>query len=244
MSDSTTPFLGLTKPAIGGSNDTWGNKENADADLIDANASAHDARIAALEARCAALENKPAVQEAVGTVKWWPTNLSFPPGFLICDGTLYPVASYPQLFGVISNGWGGDGVNNFALPDLRGCVLVGMDEGTGRLQGQYGSDRIGGTGGAAIVALTVAQMPAHQHTGTTEPDGWHSHTFNAPAIQSPGWYIAGGPGTQIATEVGNYTDPGGTHTHAFYADWQGGNAAHSNCQPGALGYWIIKAVTQ
>lgn len=36
MADTTTPNLGLTKPQIGSSRDSWGDKLNANADLIDA----------------------------------------------------------------------------------------------------------------------------------------------------------------------------------------------------------------
>jgi microcystin-dependent protein len=239
MSDTTTPYLGLTKPAVGGSNDTWGDKDNADNDLLDANASAQDARLAALEARCTALENKPAVQEAVGSIKWWPTNTSWPPGFVICDGALYALSTYPLLFAVLSNTWGGDGVNNFAVPDLRGLVCVGMDEGTGRLQGQYGADRIGGTGGVSIVALTVAQMPPHQHSGTTDGQGQHVHNFVA--LQSGGGGIGGGNINGYHAES-DQTDGAGLHVHNFYTEWQGSGYAHTNCQPGALGYYVIKAV--
>src|SRR4051812_34961415 len=33
--DQTTPVLGLTKPAVGASDDTWGVKLNANMDIID-----------------------------------------------------------------------------------------------------------------------------------------------------------------------------------------------------------------
>jgi microcystin-dependent protein len=241
MSDTTTPFLGLTKPAVGGSNDTWGNKDNADNDLIDANASAHDARIAALEARVTALQNSTA-GEAIGTVKWWPTYLMFPAGFVRCDGTLYSITQYADLYKVLSTAFGGDGVNNFAVPDLRGMITVGMDEGTGRLQQQYGPDRLGGTGGVASTGLSVAQLPPHAHGGSTDAQGAHFHNFSAPSI-NPGYFVNGGPGTQITGDVARVTDSQGQHQHNITTDVQGQGAAHTNVQPGALGYWMIKATS-
>lgn len=48
-----------------------------------------------------------------------------PTGWLICDGSLIPIESYEELFVMIGNSFGGDGETNFALPDLRGKMIVG-----------------------------------------------------------------------------------------------------------------------
>ncbi|MBI2273933.1 MAG: tail fiber protein [Bacteroidetes bacterium] len=41
-----------------------------------------------------------------------------PPGFLFCDGRILSVQQYMALFSLIGNKFGGDGMNNFALPKL------------------------------------------------------------------------------------------------------------------------------
>jgi hypothetical protein len=59
-----------------------------------------------------------------------PNGIPFT-GTLECDGSLQLIASYPNLFNAISNGYGGDGVTTFTLPDYRGEVLRGWDHGRG-----------------------------------------------------------------------------------------------------------------
>jgi microcystin-dependent protein len=238
MSDALTPYLGLTKPAVGGSNDTWGDKENADNDLIDANASSVNDLIVALTARVTALETA-VTAEAIGTVKWWPTGGNFPAGsWQACDGTLFNVATYPALAAVLGHTWGGDGISTFGVPDMRGCVPVGADAGTGRLAGQYPGG-IGSVGGVATIALTTAQMPSHAHGGVTDEQGGHMHGAVFADFQTPGNWVQGASGTQLA-RVYNQTDSAGTHEHAVYTDWQGGGAGFGICQPGAVGTWIIR----
>lgn len=47
-----------------------------------------------------------------------------PQGWSLCEGQLLSVESNPALFSLLGATYGGDGRNNFALPDLRGSVPV------------------------------------------------------------------------------------------------------------------------
>ena len=52
-----------------------------------------------------------------------------PNGWLPCNGQLLPLNQYQALFAVLGTKYGGNGVNNFALPDLRGRVPVHYGQG-------------------------------------------------------------------------------------------------------------------
>ena len=52
-----------------------------------------------------------------------------PMGWFLCDGRTLQISQYQTLFALIGNTYGGDGVNNFNLPDLRGRIPV--DQGAG-----------------------------------------------------------------------------------------------------------------
>jgi microcystin-dependent protein len=45
---------------------------------------------------------------------WWT-----PEGFLPCDGRKLSIRNNEALFSLLGDNYGGDGVNDFALPDLR-----------------------------------------------------------------------------------------------------------------------------
>jgi|688.fasta_scaffold00021_193 microcystin-dependent protein len=54
-----------------------------------------------------------------------------PIGWMYCDGRALSIRNYTALYAVIGTNFGGDGVNTFCLPDLRGRVAVGAGSGNG-----------------------------------------------------------------------------------------------------------------
>jgi microcystin-dependent protein len=91
----------------------------------------------------------------VGEIRLFAGNFA-PQGWLMCDGQLLAIPENEALFSLIGTLYGGDGVNTFALPDLRGRVPVHQGFG----QSSY---VIGQQGGAETVTLAPGQMPAHSH---------------------------------------------------------------------------------
>ena len=82
-----------------------------------------------------------------------------PVGWMVCEGQLLPIAEYDALFNLIGTTYGGDGVQTFALPDLRGRVIVSAGQGSG-----LSNYSVGQTGGVEAVTLTQAEFPAHLHS--------------------------------------------------------------------------------
>lgn len=83
-------------------------------------------------------------------------SFDFPPkGWAFCDGTLLNIDKNTQaLFSLIGNRYGGDGVTNFALPDLRGRISFGAGK----------TISVGQSGGEEKHRLTVPEMASHTHS--------------------------------------------------------------------------------
>lgn len=56
----------------------------------------------------------------LGLISFFPYNF-VPRGWLSCEGQILQIRQNTALFSLIGAKFGGDGVNTFALPDLRGC---------------------------------------------------------------------------------------------------------------------------
>ena len=80
-----------------------------------------------------------------------------PKNWAFCDGSLLPIRSNQALFAVIGNTYGGDGVSNFALPDLRGRAIIGAGQGISHYD-------LGDLGGSEVtLPLSSKTIPAHTH---------------------------------------------------------------------------------
>lgn len=81
-----------------------------------------------------------------------------PDGWMIADGTRLDITSYSDLYSVIGTTFGGDWRTNFAVPDFRGRTGLWVWQWLA-MTNRF----LGGIGGQENVALSIAQMPEHNH---------------------------------------------------------------------------------
>ncbi len=93
------------------------------------------------------------LEQFIGIVKIFAGNFA-PEGWAFCNGQLLPINENEALFSIIGTTYGGDGVTNFALPNLNGRVPIGTGQSTA----------LGQASGSENVTVLVNQLPAHSHT--------------------------------------------------------------------------------
>lgn len=104
---------------------------------------------------------------------WVPRN------WLACNGQLVNLNNNAALYSLLGTVYGGDGRNTFGVPDLRGRSRMGQGTGPGltaRIMGQ--------APGAEYHALTLAEMPIHNHTAIFTPTGGSAGTPLAATLKA------------------------------------------------------------
>lgn len=81
-----------------------------------------------------------------------------PSGWAMCNGQLLPISQNTALFGLLGTTYGGDGQNDFALPNLQSRFPIHIGQGSG--QSSYA---LGQEGGTETVELQINEMPMHKH---------------------------------------------------------------------------------
>jgi microcystin-dependent protein len=151
----------------------------------------------------------------VAEIRIFPFNFA-PKGWAFCDGQILPLSQNTALFSLLGTTYGGNGVSNFALPDLQGRVPMHPGQGPGLSLHDLGEES-----GSDTVTLIESEMPTHNHL---------LQAANSDGIdQSPtAEMYAGGVGG-IAT----YANAGGATTtlspQAIVP--QGASFPHNNLQP-------------
>jgi len=105
-----------------------------------------------------------------------------PTGYQFCSGQLLSIAQNTALFSLVGTTYGGNGTNNFALPDLRGRVPIGQGQGPATSNYQLGQ-----FAGSETVSILVNNLPAHNHSfnvsgspGTTSIPGTTTYLSRGP----------------------------------------------------------------
>jgi len=119
-----------------------------------------------------------------------------PKGWATCDGQILAISTNQALFALLGTTYGGNGVNTFGLPDLRGRTALSQGQGPG-----LSNYDLGQAGGSENINLNSGNLPAHVHNGTVNlylncdptrgvesgPDGFYAAGFT-------GGYNTPGPG--------------------------------------------------
>lgn len=96
----------------------------------------------------------------IGEISYVAFNFA-PKGWYQCDGQTLPINQYQALFSLLGTAYGGNGTTTFALPDMRGRVPVHQGQHPGGSMFNMGQ-----VSGTENMALTVNNMPTHNHPAT------------------------------------------------------------------------------
>jgi len=144
-----------------------------------------------------------------------------PRGWALCQGQTLPIAQNATLFSILGANYGGDGRTTFALPDLRGRVVVNTGQGTD--MSQY---TLGQIGGQETVPLDLPQIPQHTHSlaAIQIPVSENSPNSSTPAnnvlAQPDTLHYGSSPDGQMAADALSGT-----------AAFVGGGSPHDNRMP-------------
>ena len=140
------------------------------------------------------------------------SGTNVPSGWALCNGQFMPIAGNQSLFSLLGTTYGGDGVNNFALPDLRGRVALHL--GNGHTQGEKA--------GQQAVTLSISQLPEHLHSARASGSTADANAAagNLLAVSQANIYL--NP---------NDVSPALTTLHPDTVTTVGGSQPHQNMQP-------------
>ncbi len=158
-----------------------------------------------------------------------------PKDWMPCNGQILEINQYNALFALLGTTYGGDGRTTFALPDLRGRVVMGQGTGSG-----LKPRTIGQQDGQEEVSLSINQIPSHSH----DMDGEITVSLNvnndSGEENTPnGNYIAGGSNIFVDEAGTNQNLNGLNVTNSLNNASTGDGQSHNNLQPYLVSNYCI-----
>lgn len=120
-----------------------------------------------------------------------------------CEGQLLAINQNQALFSILGTTYGGNGVNTFALPDLRGRVPVHTGSGV----------TLGQTAGETAHALTQNEIPSHVHTASASSAAATLSTMVAGSYWAAASYFNKDPSQTVAMSPNAVAATGGSQPH-------------------------------
>lgn len=149
-----------------------------------------------------------------------------PDGWLLCDGKQYTSQNYPELYEVVKEKYVPDSeqwvikanqvhpIKIFHVPDLRGRVIVGVDNGVGRVTT---NNTLGASDGEEKVVITINEIPEYD---ISIPFSYNGHSATSTNMNGSG-----------ITVVNHYRET--------LVSSRGNNQPHNNMQPYQVLNYII-----
>jgi microcystin-dependent protein len=136
-----------------------------------------------------------------------------PKGWAFCAGSILPIAQNSALYSLLGTTYGGNGVQTFALPDLRSRAP--MDAGPQTSMGEMA--------GVENVTLLSSELPVHNHAmavnGAAATSRFLQGNVFAQAVEG-------------STQLNAYATPvPNVALNAQTLSLTGGSQSHSNIQP-------------
>jgi len=181
----------------------------------------------------------------VSAVPAWIAACTVPP-FLLEDGAIYNVASFPTLGGRLGSIFGGNGSTTFGVPDLRGRVPLAYD-GTGTRI----TSGVSNLNGQALGAAGGDQnAQAHSHNVNILSTSMNQNQSHSHGINGGRTFALYGPGNGGAGEAAGPIYPGNLIVDSANIDHQHSvvgstaqvlNGSSGNIPPAQVaGIWLIK----
>jgi len=147
----------------------------------------------------------------VGEIRAFGFNFA-PRGWATCDGQIIPISQNTALFSILGTTYGGNGISNFALPNLQGATPLGQGQGP-----SLSTYVLGQSGGTETVTLGINELPSHNHT--------------ANAVAAPGTLLS--PQGRATAEVrgGTYAATHDATMNAAALAANGNGLPHNNMPP-------------